>query len=184
MIRSAIWLLLALWACAVYSRAQLPDAPSASKSVCYQGALDAKGQFMYVEVDCRSLPVAATVTVLAKKPTLLTFNRGTSPFRAKTFDAALVLEAMSTFADAAVTHRRAGQTVHRPGGWVCTEANPELPAQPTNGQLWRQDGIPLAAQTALLYFVGRYTWLPIAWGSFAYGTAIHARGAYSWRNCQ
>ena len=59
-LKASIWLLLAVWALAVYSRAQVPpDAPSASKSVCYTGAMDASGQFMYVEVDCRAVPAFA-----------------------------------------------------------------------------------------------------------------------------
>jgi hypothetical protein len=63
----AIWLSLAIWLMvlsAVKAHGQLPDTPSVSmgvsasksKSLCYQGSTDAQNQFMYVEVDCASIP--------------------------------------------------------------------------------------------------------------------------------
>jgi hypothetical protein len=173
-------LALALLLLSPFVVAQLSDAPSASKSLCYRGSLDAASQFQYVEFPCTSF--VATTVPPAPRATLLTWDRGTSPLRTRTFDMALALETLSTFADAAITHHRAGQT--HSAGHLCVEANTSLAPQPSNAALWRQDAIPLAAQSALLWVVGRYTWLPITWGSFAYGTVIHARGAYSWHDCR
>jgi hypothetical protein len=169
--------------CAVAMAQTPPDAPSASKPVCYQWSLDYlhnPSEMAYHEIPCSSF--VQTTVPPAPRATLLTWDRGTSPLRTRTFDMALALESLSTFADAAITHHRAGQT--HSSGHLCVEANTYLAPQPTNAALWRQDAIPLAAQSALLWVVGRYTWLPITWGSFAYGTVIHARGAYSWHDCR
>jgi hypothetical protein len=75
LLRMLIWSVLMVWALELYSHAQLPDAPSASKSVCYTGAMDNSGQFMYVEVDCRSVPVfskPAPYVPIVRKPGFFT----------------------------------------------------------------------------------------------------------------
>ena len=166
---------------------------AAQTSGCHRGSLDADGHLIYVEVPCASLPVPpdAPSTVVrdggVHRPGLFAGRRWTdpplrNPFASKTFDAAFLVYGMSSLADAAITHHRAGRTYFT-DGTPCFEQDPELSLRPTNAELWTKHGIEFGAVLGLNWIAARYAWLPISWGAAGYGTVVHARGAYSWRGC-
>jgi hypothetical protein len=154
---------------------------------CLQYGYDAEGKLVSHEIPCSSIPEAPAIQ---KQPGLFSGRHWSdpplrNPFASKTFDTVFALYGMASFADAAVTHLRAGRT-HKGSIYnTCTEQDIELlSARPTNGQLWAKHGIEFGAVLAFGWLNARYTWLPIAWGSATYGTVQHARGAYSWTDCQ
>ena len=176
------WTTAAILLLSLRSAAQ--DAPH--QSVCTKWATLENGYVIPIQSKCE-LPDAPQPQV-EKKPGLFAFRRWTdpplrNPFKSKTFDLAFTSYLLADFADAAITHHRAGQTRYN-GGAECWEGNPELGAKPTNATLWKANGIEYGAILGLGWLSARYFTLPFAWGSATYGTVLHGRGAYSWRNCQ
>lgn len=160
------------------------------KSTCAQYGYDSNGQLTSHDIPCSSVPQwlpdnptpqperRITVWSLRKwtEPALR------NPFKSKTFNLAFITYGLTDFADGAITHHRAGRTI-RASGIECFESNGDLSPKPRNGELWAAGGIEFGAMLGLGWLSARYEWLPIAWGQATYGTVIHARGAYAWKDC-